>query len=81
MSSGRSGTPNTLACAVPSFMNVSEHTTAAITPRLVNCAMSWTLHDVQDPQSAIALMTRSASFASSSSTWSVAGRLEVGLRL
>src|SRR6185295_13430799 len=34
--SGRSGTPNTFACAVPSFMNESEHTTAAINPRLVN---------------------------------------------
>src|SRR6185369_3982369 len=78
--SGRSGVPNTLDCVVPSLMNGSDTMTAVTSPRLRNSDMSWTLHDVQDPQSPIALTTKSASFASWSSMLSGAGRLTLSLR-
>jgi len=35
----------------------------------LSSAMSWTLHDVQDPQSAIVVKTQSASCANLSNTW------------
>ena len=43
-------------------------------PRFSNSMLSWTLHDVQDPQSAIPLITTSHSRVAASSISSGAGR-------
>jgi len=40
-------------------MNWSEHMVIAGTPRFTDSAVSWTLHDVQEPQSPEPVITRS----------------------
>ena len=63
------------------LLKAVEVTTAVMRPRFRNSAMSWTLHDVQDPQSAMALTTTSASCASRSRMSPGAGRLTLALRV
>jgi hypothetical protein len=56
---GRSGKPNAFACARPSVTNDVEHTRIEGTPRFRASTLSWTLHDVHEPQSPEPAMTRS----------------------
>ena len=56
-----------------SAANLVVVTTTAGLPCFSNSTESWTLHDVQDPQSADPVMTRSTSFASRSNTSSLHG--------
>ncbi len=65
---GNPGAPSAFACARPSVTNAVEHTVIALLDRFVTSTLSWTLHDVQDPQSPDPVMTRSHSRASSSIT-------------
>ena len=50
-----------------------EHTVTAARPRFVASTLSWTLHDVQEPQSPDPVMTRSHSRAISSTISTGAG--------
>ncbi len=69
---GSSEIPKTPASVLASLTNGSEQMTAVGTPRRSSSIVSWTLHDVHEPQSPIAVMTQSASRASSSRTSSAA---------
>ncbi len=70
---GSSGAPSAFACAWPSVPKAVEHTVTAMRPRFAASTLSWTLHDVQDPQSPDPVMTRSHSRASAAMTSSGAG--------
>jgi len=63
---GNAELPSAFACARPSETNAVEHTVRLTRPRFAISTLSWTLHDVQDPQSPEPVMTRSHSRASSS---------------
>lgn len=56
---GRPARPSTSASARPSGPNSSLQTTAVGTPAFSSSTESWTLHDVQLPQSEIARTTAS----------------------
>ena len=73
MASGNVGCPSARACALPSELNAVETTVKAALPRLAISTLSWTLHDVQEPQSPEPVITRSHSRAISSSTSGAAG--------
>jgi hypothetical protein len=60
------------------FSNCSVATTTAGMPRRTNWAVSWTLHDVHDPQFAMPTMAASHSVATCSSSPS-GGAHEVGM--
>ena len=70
---GNSGWPSARAWARASPVNEVEHTASAARPRFATSTLSWTLHDVQDPQSPDPVMTRSHSLASSATNASGAG--------
>ena len=59
--------------------NSSVTMVAVGTPRFSSSMLSWTLHDVQDPQSAIPLITTAHSRAAASSMSSGAGSAAAAL--
>ena len=70
---GRSASPSARACALPSVTNAVEQTVTALVPRFATSTLSWTLHDVQEPQSPEPAMTTSQSVLSSSMISGLAG--------
>src|SRR5439155_10784581 len=64
---GRLAWPRLVVTIPYSVRNSSVTTVAVGTPRFSSSMLSWTLHDVHDPQSAIPLITRSHSRAAASS--------------
>src|SRR3990172_4155336 len=68
----RSGQPSALAWARPSVVNAVEQITKAESPSFAASTLSWTLHDVQEPQSPDPVMTASHCSVSSFITASVA---------
>ncbi len=57
--SGCPSQPRACNCLLPSSVNAVEHAVIAGTPRFTDSAVSWTLHDVQEPQSPEPVITRS----------------------
>ena len=57
--SGNELKPNTCDSARANGANSSLHSSAVGTPAASSAIASWTLHDVQDPQSAMASTTAS----------------------
>ncbi len=70
---GSCGWPSASACALPSETNAVEQIVIPAWPRFKISTLSWTLHDVHDPQSPDPAITRSHWFASSSITLCGAG--------
>src|SRR6059036_2251896 len=70
---GRRGWPRLVVTIPYSVPNSSVTMVTVGMPRFSNSTLSWTLHDVQDPQSAIPLITTSHSRAAASSISSGAG--------
>jgi len=70
---GRPGWPRLVVTMPYSVRNSSVTIVAVGMPRFSNSMLSWTLHDVQDPQSAIPLITTSHSRAAASSISSGTG--------
>ena len=70
---GRLGWPRLVVTISYSDRNSSVTMVAVGMPRFSNSMLSWTLHDVQDPQSAIPLITTSHSRAAASSISSGTG--------
>jgi len=70
---GNPAPPSADACARPSVTNAFEQTVTASRPRFTACTLSWTLHDVHDPQSPDPVMMRSQSRTTSASVSSGAG--------
>src|SRR5437870_2470952 len=70
---GRLGWPRLLVTMSYSVRNSSVTIVAVGMPRFSNSMLSWTLHDVQDPQSAIPLITTAHSRAAASSISSGTG--------
>ena len=56
---GRSGQPSALAWARPSVVNAAEQITREESPSFTASTLSWTLHDVQEPQSPDPVITTS----------------------
>lgn len=77
---GSAGQPSARACAVPSVRNAVEQMVTAAVPRFTASMLSWTLHDVHDPQSPEPVITRSHSSATSRSMASGAGTEAVFFR-
>ena len=69
---GRSGAPSADCCARPSVTNAVEQTVREGLPRFATSTLSWTLHDVQEPQSPDPAMTTSHSAVRASSAASPA---------
>ena len=79
---GSAGSPRADACARPNVVNAAEQIVTAARPRFATSTLSWTLHDVHDPQSPDPVMTRSHCPASSATIGSGAGtEAECFLRL
>ena len=74
------GKPRARDCAAAAATNSVEATKTPTTPRRSRSAMSCTLHDVHDPQSASASMTTSQRVAISCRRSTGAGLVNVGLR-
>ena len=70
---GRLGWPRLVVTIPYSVRNSSVTIVAVGMPRFSSSMLSWTLHDVQDPQSAIPLITTSHSRTAASSTSSGTG--------
>ena len=78
---GRSSMPSAFCWARPNPWKLSEHTVMAAMPCFVISTLSWTLHDVQEPQSPEPVMTRSQVSASSRSIPAGAGIDALRLRI
>ena len=70
----RRSAPSAVRCTSASCRNASVTMTAVGTPRSSRATASCKLHDVQDPQSPIAVITASFSAAMRSSRAASAGR-------
>ncbi len=70
---GSSAKPSFEACARPIVTNAVEQIVKAAVPRRAISTLSWTLHDVQEPQSPEPAMTRSHCCAYASMTSADAG--------
>jgi len=70
---GRPGWPRLVVTMPYSVRNSSVTIVAVGMPRFSNSMLSWTLHDVQDPQSAMPLITTSHSRDAASSIASDTG--------
>ena len=55
--SGKAGMPSASASARPKATNSEEQIVTVGTPRFSSSMASWTLHDVQEPQSPTAFRT------------------------
>ena len=77
---GSCGMPSAFDCRRPIGTKAVEQTISAARPRLAICTLSWTLHDVHEPQSPDPAITSSHCSASSAMTASVAGTVATGLR-
>ncbi len=69
--------PSADHCSAAGFRKAVVARTAVLMPAISSCAMSCTLHDVQDPQSEIAVMTMSHRFNCSICSGG-AGREKIG---
>src|SRR5262245_780187 len=78
VTTGRWGRPSAAEAVRPREMNASVPRTTAGIPRPSSSAASWTLHDVQEPQSADPV--RSTSAVAAISSWFAAGCEAPGLR-
>src|SRR5207244_6797411 len=79
VTTGKPGRPLAVTCARASGKNSSVPRTTQATPLASNSAASWTLHDVQEPQSAEAVSATRAVAAISSRTACAAPTEEPGL--
>ena len=70
---GICGMPRALHCILPIRVKAVEQMIRANLPRFKICTLSWTLHDVHEPQSPEPVMTKSQSRTIPAMTSSLAG--------